>query len=162
MHKQKSRHKVPESVLRAVLGKMQLTLHATRRTPHSVSRLVQAMSAWLEKTRRAPSRHSRDTKVCGHTTTAMHTLSASPPPRRSPQQLPVLLLCRRKVRRSVGPQLLQVGLRPLDRAPTPPRFSDRGRYRRDEGEGSSYLSNAGDTTPIRRREWQRESVGQKS
>ena len=36
---------------------MQLTLHATRRTPHGASRLVQAMSAWSVKTRHAPCRH---------------------------------------------------------------------------------------------------------
>ena len=34
---------------------MQFTLHATRRTPRGVSRLVQAMPAWMVKTRRAPS-----------------------------------------------------------------------------------------------------------
>ena len=44
-------------VLRAILGRMQFTLHATRQTRHGASRLVQAMSAWLVKTRRAPSRH---------------------------------------------------------------------------------------------------------
>ena len=37
-------HKVPKSVLRAVLAKMQFTLHATRRTPHGDSHWVQAMS----------------------------------------------------------------------------------------------------------------------
>ena len=37
------------------------------------------MSAWLVKTRRAPSRHSRDTRVYGHATTAMHKLSTPPP-----------------------------------------------------------------------------------
>ena len=41
------------------------------------------MSAWLGKTRRAPSRHSRGARVCCHTTTAMHKLSTPPPfPRR--------------------------------------------------------------------------------
>ena len=79
-HKQESRHKVPKSVLRAVLGRMQFTLHATRRTAHGASRLVQAMSAWLMKTRRAPSRHSRDARIYGHTTTAMHKLSLHPAP----------------------------------------------------------------------------------
>ena len=69
---------MPKSVLRAVVGRMQFTLHATRRTPHGPSRLVQAMSAWLMKTRRAPSRHSRDARVYGHTTTAMHELSTPP------------------------------------------------------------------------------------
>ena len=48
---------------------------------HSLpSRLVQAMSAWLVNTRRAPSRHRRDARVYGHTTTAMHKLSTPPPP----------------------------------------------------------------------------------
>ena len=41
--------------------------------------LVQAMSAWLVKTRRALSRHGRDARVCGHTTTAMHILSTPSP-----------------------------------------------------------------------------------
>ena len=61
-----------KSASQAVLSRMQLTLHATRRTPHGASRLVQAMSAWSVKTRRAPSRHCRDARVYGHTTTAMH------------------------------------------------------------------------------------------
>ena len=61
------------------LGRMQFTLHATRRTPHGTSRLVQAFSAWLVKTRLAPSRHSGDARVYGHTTTAMHKLSTPPP-----------------------------------------------------------------------------------
>ena len=69
-----------KSVLRAVLGRMQFTLHATRRPPLGASRLVQAMSAWFVKTRRAPSRHSRDARVYSHTTTAMHKLSTLPPP----------------------------------------------------------------------------------
>ena len=56
-------------------GRMQFTLHTTRRTPHGASRLVQAMPAWLVKTRRAPSRHSGDARVYGHTTTAMHKRS---------------------------------------------------------------------------------------
>ena len=61
---------MPKSILRAVLGRMQFTLHAIRRTPHGASHLVQAMSAWLLKARRSPSRHGRDAKVYGHTTTA--------------------------------------------------------------------------------------------
>ena len=36
------------------------------------------MSAWLVKTRRAPSRHSRHARVYGHTTTTMHKLSTPP------------------------------------------------------------------------------------
>ena len=79
IHKQESRHKMPKFVLRAVLGRMQLTLHATRRTPHGAPRLVRAMSAWLVETRRAPSRHSRDARIYGHTTTAMHKRSTPPP-----------------------------------------------------------------------------------
>ena len=51
-----------------------LILHATRRTPNGASRLGQAMSAWSVKTRRAPSRHCRDARVYGHTTTAMHDI----------------------------------------------------------------------------------------
>ena len=72
IHEHESRHKVQKSAFRAVLGTVQFTLHATRRTPHGSSRLVQAISAWLVTARRAPSRHSRDARVYGHTTTAMH------------------------------------------------------------------------------------------
>ena len=69
---------MPKSVLQAVVGRMQFTLYATRRTPHGASRLVQAMSVWLVKDRRALSRHSRDARVYGHTTTAIHKLSTPP------------------------------------------------------------------------------------
>ena len=62
-----------KSASKAVLSRKQLTL-ATRRTPHGASRLVQAMSAWWVKTRRAPSRHFRDARVYAHTTTAMRPL----------------------------------------------------------------------------------------
>ena len=79
IHKQESRHKVPKTDFRAVLGRMKFAFHATRRRSHGASRLVQAMSAWLVKTRRAPSRHSRDARVYGHTTTAMHKRSTPPP-----------------------------------------------------------------------------------
>ena len=71
---------MPKSVLRAVLGRMQVTLHATRRIPHGASRMVQARSAWLVKTRRAPSRHGRDARFHGRMTTAMHKLRTPPPP----------------------------------------------------------------------------------
>ena len=47
IHKQDNRHKVPKSVLRAVLGRMQFTLHATRRTIHAASRLLGASNACL-------------------------------------------------------------------------------------------------------------------
>ena len=65
---------------------MQLTLHATRRTPHGVSSLAQALSALSVKTRRAPSRHCREARVYGHATTAMHELSRLPPPRHTAVQ----------------------------------------------------------------------------
>ena len=59
-------------------SRMQLTLHETHPTPHGASRLVQAMSAWSVKTRRAPSRHCRDARVYGHTTTACINMSTTP------------------------------------------------------------------------------------
>ena len=67
---------------------MQLTLHATtRRTPHGASRLVQAMSSCLVKTRRTPSRHSRDARVYtlwsydyGHAQTEYNSADYPPPP----------------------------------------------------------------------------------
>ena len=75
---------MPKSILRAVLGRIQFTLHATRRTPHGAARLVRAMSAWLVKTRRAPSRHSRDARVYCHMTTTMQKLSTPPHSPRPP------------------------------------------------------------------------------
>ena len=55
-----------------VLSSIKLTLHATRRTPHGVSRLVHAMPAWSVKTRHAPSQHCRmrGSIPYRHTTTA--------------------------------------------------------------------------------------------
>ena len=61
-----------ENPPQAVLSRMQLTLDATHRTPHGASRLVLAISAWSVKIRRAPSRHCRDARVDGRTTTATH------------------------------------------------------------------------------------------
>ena len=58
---------------------MQLTLHVTHRTPRGASRLVHALSARSVKNRRAPSRHCRDARIYGHTTTAMHDMSNPPP-----------------------------------------------------------------------------------
>ena len=69
-------------------GRMQVTVHATGRTPHGASRLVQAMSAWLVKTRRAPSRHNRDARAYGHTTTAMHDTMVTPLPPNDPPPPP--------------------------------------------------------------------------
>ena len=65
---------------RMVLGRMQLTLHATRRAYHRVSRLMNAISAWSVKTHHIPSRHRRDVRVYGHTTTATHETSTPPLP----------------------------------------------------------------------------------
>ena len=50
---------------------MQLTLHATRRTPHSFPHFVQVISAWSVKTRRAPFWHYRDARVYAYNTTTM-------------------------------------------------------------------------------------------
>ena len=52
--------------------------HATRPTPHGASRLVQPTSAWSVKARRALSRHCRDARVYGHTTTAMLDIEYTP------------------------------------------------------------------------------------
>ena len=71
--------KYKKSASKAVLSRMKLPLHATRPTPHGASRLVKAMSTWSVKTRRAPSRHCRDARVYGHTTTAMHDNEYPPP-----------------------------------------------------------------------------------
>ena len=64
-----------KSASQAVLSRMQLTLHAARRTSHGASRLVQPMPVRSVKTRRALSRHCRDATVYGHTPTAMHDMS---------------------------------------------------------------------------------------
>ena len=88
---------MPKSALRAVLGRMKFTIHATRRIPHGASRLVQAISAWLVKTRRAPSRHNRDARAVwsygyGHAQTE-YTPPPSPPPLISPPPPPLALFC---------------------------------------------------------------------
>ena len=46
----------------------------------SAARFVPAMLAWSVKTRCAPSRHFRDARVYGHTTTFMHDMSTPHPP----------------------------------------------------------------------------------
>ena len=66
---------VQESPPQRRFSRMQLTLHATRPTPRGTSRLVLAMSVGSVKTRRAPSRHCRNARVYGHTTTALHDMS---------------------------------------------------------------------------------------
>ena len=62
---------------RALLSRMLLALHATRRTPHCASRLVQAMPAWSVKARRAMPRHCGDPWACGHTVRDMCWLFGS-------------------------------------------------------------------------------------
>ena len=69
-----------KSASRAVLRRMQLILHATRRTPHGASCLVLSMSAWSVETRRTPSRHCSDAGGYAHTTTAMRDNEHTPPP----------------------------------------------------------------------------------
>ena len=70
---------VRHATLSASLRWHQLALHSTRRTPHGASRLVQAISAWSVKIRRAPPRHCRDARIYGHTTTAIHDESTRHP-----------------------------------------------------------------------------------
>ena len=75
-------------LLQVFLSRMQLTLHATRRTPHSASRLVHAMPAWSVKTRRAPSRHIRDPGVIplwSHDYAHAQTVYPPPPPPHPPR-----------------------------------------------------------------------------
>ena len=103
------------SALQAFLSRMYLTLHATRRKPQGASRLVEAMSARSVKTRRASyhtdmvgmrgansygsamvllttAMHDTMTIISppsppsGHTTAAMHEMSAPLPP--PPSSLP--------------------------------------------------------------------------
>lgn len=57
----------------------------------------------------------------------------------SPQQLPVLLLRRREIRRPVRLKLFQVRPRPLDRSAVCSQVSHRGRHWRDQREGSPRL-----------------------
>ena len=59
---------LPNTSRRLALG----ASNAICRTPHGASRLVQATFAWLAKTRRDPSRPSRDARVYGRRITAMH------------------------------------------------------------------------------------------
>ena len=81
--------------MKAFFSRMQLTLHTTRPTPHGASRLVQEMSAWSVKTRRAPSRHRRDARLYGHRNTAMHDIeciSAIEYPPSPPVRFPTFLV----------------------------------------------------------------------
>ena len=65
----------------ALLTRMQLTLHATRRTPHGASRLVRATSAWSVKARHAPvPALYRCKRFYGHTTMHMHGIECTSRP----------------------------------------------------------------------------------
>ena len=59
-------------------GRMPLTFRVVRRTPHGVSCLVHAMSAWSVKTQRASFGRCRNVGVDGLVTTAMREMSAPP------------------------------------------------------------------------------------
>ena len=67
-----------KSAPQAFLSRMQPTLYAARRTPHGALLLVHARSAWSVGIRRAQSRHCRDARVYGHTTTAMRDIEYPP------------------------------------------------------------------------------------
>ena len=77
---QESTHRMRKSALQAVLSRMQLTLHRTRRLPHGASRMVHAIATWSMNTGRASAQHCRDARVYRHTATAMHE-NDYPPPR---------------------------------------------------------------------------------
>ena len=68
---QQRKHNVLKSTSQAVLVRM-WPIIATHRTPHGASRLVQAISVWSVKPRRAPPRQCSGGRVYGHSTTAMH------------------------------------------------------------------------------------------
>ena len=78
-HPCSSTHKVRESASQVFFSRMQLTPHATRRTPHGASHLVQTMSAWSVNPQSASSWHCRDAGVCGIKITAMHENECNPP-----------------------------------------------------------------------------------
>ena len=71
---------------RVTSGSWEDTVHPSRYSPNTSRRFALgainvclSMSAWLVKTRRAPSPHSKDARVYGHPTRAMHKLSTPPP-----------------------------------------------------------------------------------
>ena len=83
---QERTHNVSKSAPQTVLSGMQLTVHATRRTPHGSSGFVQVAIAWSVKSLRAPPRNCRDARVYGANTRDMHDVSTLPP--RSPTTRP--------------------------------------------------------------------------
>ncbi|CAM9307094.1 unnamed protein product [Laminaria digitata] len=60
----------------------------TKRNPVLAAPPVLAMSAWSVKTGRAPSRHGRDARVYGLTTTAMHDTDGENASRRARKLAP--------------------------------------------------------------------------
>ena len=66
-----------------LVGCSSRSMRLAEHTSRFASRLVLlAMSIWSVKTPRAPSRHCRDARVYGHTTTTMHDNEYTPPPLR--------------------------------------------------------------------------------
>ena len=80
-------HVREKSASKAVLSRMQLTLYATRPTSHGASRLMQSMSAWSGKTRRAPSLYCSDARVYDMTIRLRSCMMSSTPP---PPSVPTL------------------------------------------------------------------------
>ena len=71
-----------KSASKVVLGRMQLTLHATCPTRHTTTAMHDTRPP---STRSAPSRHCTDARVYGNTATAIHDMSTpSPPPAPNP------------------------------------------------------------------------------
>ena len=77
----------PRAKVRVTTGSWKDAGHPLCDLPNTSRRFALGASNVCLETRRAPSRHSRDARVYGHTTTAMHKLSALPPP---PSPLPSL------------------------------------------------------------------------
>ena len=115
-----------KSASKAVLSKMQLTLHATRATPRGALHLMQPMSAWSVKTGRAPSRHCRDARVLRSYDycTAMHDMSTPPPEKPHPTiTARALRISTRQVTYSINSSVICTSAFP-DQTP---RLSRRGR-----------------------------------
>ena len=81
---------MPMSVLRAALGRMRFTLHATRRTPHGASRLAQENVCLVGEKPDVLRPGIVGMRVNDHTTTAMHKLS-TPPPKKNKQTNQLIL-----------------------------------------------------------------------
>ena len=82
-------HRVPKSPSQAVLSRMPVTPHATRRTPHGASRLVLAVVTRSVKTRRTPSRHCRCARRYDLKATVVHDNERIRPPPRGEAAVPI-------------------------------------------------------------------------